>query len=147
MFRRSHRWLIALPLLLLSACTMWKEQQHPDSFKNVTRLEDYERTMWKAVQAGDWTQVRAHMSESFVQMSPAGPRDREAALQHYQHMQLEDVSLGEFQTRPNGADMVVTYSVTLRGRFEGKPVTSTAHVLTVWQSVKRGWVEIAQSVQ
>ena len=59
---------------------------------------------------------------------------------------MEDFSLAEAQTQPNGDDMVITYTLTLRGAAEGHPIPSApVRVMTVWQTVKNGWVEIAQS--
>src|SRR5437660_927775 len=100
--------------------------------------------MWKAIQAGDWQQVRAHMSESFVQIGPNARRDRDQTIQRLQQLQIDEAQLGEFETRPNGLDMVVTYVVTYHTR-NPQPATETRRVLTVWQSAKRGWIEIAQS--
>lgn len=147
------RSAIAALLLLLAltgaGCTMWKEPKAQQAGpKNATAMEDLERLMWKSVQQGDWKDVRSHMAETFVLNAPEGRLDREAALARYQGLKLEEVSLGEVQTRANGADMVVSYTLTLHGTAAGQPIAPTPQrVLTVWQSVKRGWIQIAQSVQ
>ncbi len=102
--------------------------------------------MWKAMQAGEWKDVEAHMAPTFVLLDADGVHDRAAAMERMKQMKVTEVSLGEFQTQPNGADMTVTYTAMLRGTSNGKQLSSEPmRVMSVWQSVKRGWIQVAQA--
>jgi hypothetical protein len=138
--------LLLLIALGLSSCTLWKEPKTP-GWKGVTAIEDHERLMWKSIQSGDWQQVHAHMAPSFVGVTSAGVRDRAATLEHLKQMKIEEFSLGEFESTPHGVDMAATYLITLRGTVAGQPLPAEPmRVITVWQTVKGGWIEIAQAV-
>jgi hypothetical protein len=50
------------------------------------------------------------------------------------------------EVRPNGNDMVVTYSITLDAALDGQPLPSGPwRRMTVWQQVGTTWSAIAQS--
>ena len=144
--RASRAFAAALLLVCLCACTIWKKPAAA-GWTSATGLEEYERLMWKAVQSGDWQQVNAHLAPEFMAAMPEGVRNRAATLEHLQQMKLTDFSLGEFESHPAGTDMVVSYVITLRGTVGGRPLPSEPmRVMTVWQTVKNGWVQIAQAV-
>ena len=51
-----------------------------------------------------------------------GHLDRAAALAHLEQFQwLEECSLGDFQTELTGETLVVTYTITMRVRWEARP--------------------------
>ena len=133
--------LLVLPLLL-SACSMKiKRHEWP-----ATSMEEHERLMWKSVQEGNWDDVERHMSESFLGAYPDGVRDRAAQIAHLRQLKLAEFSLGDFQTQPNGGDMVVAYTAVLRGTVNGTPLpASPMRVISVWQTVRGGWIQIAQA--
>ncbi len=144
MAKRVSPLAFVLAVVLTNGC-MHLGPKSP--FATVTSIEGYERAMWDEVKAANWTAVNAHLAETFVQSGPEGARDRERALQHYQQMRLTAYQMSDVQTRPNGADMVVTYTLVLTGTADGQPIPAApVRVMTVWQTVKHGWVEIAQSV-
>ena len=73
--------------------------------------------------------------------------DRTATLAHLQQLQLDDFSLGDLETELNTETVVVTYSMTMRGKFAGQPLPSDpVRMMTVWQKEKPGWMAIAHSV-
>ena len=107
---------MAVTLILLAAPACI-HLTRANAFQKATNLGEYEQQMWESVKAAKWNDVRAHMAESYR------------------------------CSMPNGDDMVVTYDLELRGTAGGQPLFSgPVHVLTVWQSVKRGWIEVAQSI-
>ena len=129
-------------LLLLTACF----KANPSSWSGATGMEQHERLMWQSLQAGKWDDVSRHMAESFLGSYPDGAAgDRDAAIAHLRQLQVTDVSLGEFEVRPNGADMVVSYVAVLKGTWGGKPVPRL-RVISVWQTVRGGWVQISQAM-
>jgi hypothetical protein len=145
----KNRWAVPslLGLLLLSACTMWRE--HPvHGWKDATGGEGLEQTFWRQVKAKKWNELQQHMASNYVTVTAEeGRLDREAFLAHLQKLHLEGFELGDIQTQLNGETFVVTYAITMRGTFDGKPLPSEpVRMMTVWQEQKAGWMAIAHSV-
>ena len=137
--------VLLLVALLATSCTIWRAPTSA-SWKSSTQMEDYERLMWKAVQEGDWKQVESHMAETFVGVDGDAVRDRAATLDRLRQIKLTGYSLGEFDSKPNGADMVVSYTAVLHGTLGGQPLPAgPLRILTVWQTAKGGWIQVAQS--
>lgn len=142
---RARLLPLLLLSLLLSACTIWKEQT-PPTWKSATGAEDFERLFWQSVKAKDWMQVERRLAATFVAVDREGTHDREATIALLKQLELEDYSIGEVAVRPNGSDMTVTYSMTMRGTYKGKPLPAEPfRMLTVWQQAKEGWIAIAHS--
>lgn len=147
---RSLLCLLMLVVIVLSACTFYKEAP-AKSMSQATGGEGMERVFWKNVQAGNWVEVDRAIASNYASETPTGELDREAAIAQYRSYQLKDCSLGELKAELNGTTIVVTYTITLSGTFTGstgsQPLSSTPqHMMTVWQQQKMGWVEIAHSV-
>jgi hypothetical protein len=143
--------LAGLTLLWLSAsllaCTVWRE--HPvRNWKDATGGEGLERSFWKEVKAKRWNALEQHMAANYVSVTPEEGRfDRSATLAHLQQLQLDEYSLGNLQTELNSETFVVTYEITMRGKFAGQPLPSAPlRMLTVWQKQQAGWMAIAHSV-
>ncbi len=135
----------ALLMLMLAGCTAWKEKP-VNSWSQATGGEHLERLLWQNVKARKWTELQQHMAATWVWLTPNGPLDRAASLARLQKLQLADYTLGEFQVRPEGPDMVVTYIATARGTLDGQPLPEQPQrMLTVWQQAKNGWVAVAHA--
>lgn len=144
--RLSPGWRYARYGLLL-ATTACVHVGPKSPFAALTSMDGHERVMWELVQAGNQPELRAHMAESFVQSGPEGARDREAVLAEYAEMKLTGFEMSDVQSWPNGADMLITYTLTLRGTLNERPLSGRpVRILTVWQTVKRGWVQVAQGL-
>ena len=138
-------WLAVCLSLILGGCTVWGEHavQH---WTDATGGEGLERNFWKEVKAGNWGELERHLAGNYVWLSPEGPLDRAAALNHLKHLQLSDYSLGEFKVELNASALVVTYTITINGSINGHPAPSApVQMMTVWQQQKSGWMAIAQS--
>jgi len=144
---RNGLLVVLLATLGLSGCTMWKE--HPASaWTDATGGESLERVFWQEVKAGHWNQLEARLAGNFVAVTPQeGKLDRDAFLEHLKLARIDDYSLGDVQTELNTRTMVVTYTLTLRGTFQGQPLPSApVRMMSVWQQQQTGWVEIAHTV-
>lgn len=144
---KSMRMLSAiaasLALLAAPACIHFGRA---NAFQKATNPGQYEQQMWEHVKAARWNDVRAHMAESYLCTLPNGAHSRAEMLEFLESMKLEGFTIQNLKSSPNGADMVLTYDLELRGTSRGQPIPpGRVHVLTVWQSVKRGWIEVAQS--
>ncbi|MGH9557555.1 MAG: nuclear transport factor 2 family protein [Terriglobales bacterium] len=132
-------------VLLLSACTMW-DKPKTTTWANATGAEQFERLMWQEIKAANWTEVEKRLAPTFVVSSPGGLRDRAAEMAFLRRLAVKDYALGEVEVRPNGNDMVVTYTITLDATLDGQPMPSGPwRVLTVWQQVDTTWSAIVQS--
>jgi hypothetical protein len=147
-------------LTLAPACTFYGE--HPArSWSEATGGEGLERVFWKNLQAANWVEVERALASNYAGVTPSGALDRSATLEQYRGWQLKDYALGDLKTELNGTTIVVTYTITLNGIFNGaagngaagngaagsQPLPSTPqHMMTVWQQQKAGWVVIAHSV-
>lgn len=138
-----------LPLLLLVfalGCTLWQEKS-PPTWKSATGPEAYTQLLWQEIKAKNFAEVERRLAATYVAIGPAGRLDRAQAVEHFKQFEIDDFAIGEVDVRPNGPDMVVTYSITLRGRLAGQPLASTPYrMMTVWQEVKGGWIVIAHAV-
>ena len=131
-------------LLIAPACM---HLTRANAFQKATNPEQFERQMWDAVKAAKWLDVRAHMAESYRCTLPNGGHSRAEMLDFLQSMKLAGYNMSNVKSSPNGADIVLTYDLELQGMVAGQPIPpGRVHVLTVWQGVKRGWIEVAQSI-
>ena len=133
--------------LLLAGCTLWREHEVRE-FQDATGGEGLERSFWKEVKGKRWDALGAHLAGNYVLITPEqGRLDRTAALAHLEQIQLDDYTLGDFQTELNTETLVVTYAITMRGMSDGKPIPADPiRMMTVWQKQNAGWMEIAHSV-
>jgi len=137
--------LILVGLVLLSGCTVYGE--HPvKTFSEATGGESLERAFWQDIQKQNWKDFDQHIAANFVYLTPGGRRDRDAALEQFRQLKIQEYSLGDLSTEMNRDTFVITYSVTLRGTFRGQPLPAQpVPCMTVWQQHKSGWMVIAQS--
>ena len=133
-----------LAMLVAPACI---HVSRANAFQTATNPGEYERQMWEHVKAGHALDLRAHMAETFHCTLPGGAMNREEMRDFLGSMKLTGFDIENLKSAPNGADMVVTYDLTLKGTSRGQAIPpDKLHVLTVWQSVKRGWIEVAQAI-
>ncbi len=86
------------------------------------------------------------MATNYVLTSKAGRADKAHALAALKRLDLTTFKISDFETVPEGQDYVVTYTLTLAGSLDGRPLSNpTTRVLSVWQMEKKGEVLIAQS--
>jgi hypothetical protein len=134
-------------LLLLQGCTLWGE--HPvQHWADATGGEGLERNFWKEVKAKNWNELDRHLAGNYISFTPEeGRMDRAATLAHLQQLQLDEFSLGNFESELNGQALVLTYTITIRGSFAGQSLPSApVRMMTVWQEQKAGWMAIAHTV-
>src|SRR5271165_5912803 len=133
--------------VLMSACTVWREHPASTKWTDATGGEGLERSFWKEVKNKNWHELEHHLASNYVAVSAQGGRlDKTAALAKIQKLQLDDYTLGDVQTEMNSDTFVVTYTIAMRGSFDGQPLlTESLRMMTVWQKEKAGWMAIAHS--
>lgn len=131
--------------LALAGCTMWKEKP-VTAWSSATGAEQFERLLWKDVQAKDWNSVEQHLASTFVSVTASGTRNRAATLEHWKQLSLDEYAMGEVQVAPSGDIAIVTYTVTLKGTYGGQPLPSGPYrIMTIWQKQKKGWAATAHT--
>jgi len=137
---------IVLVALASSGCNLWN-QPRSANWKNATGSEQLERLMWKAIYDKDWALVERHLAPVFVGAGPRGETlDRASWIEYWKQAQVQDFSMGEFSSQPDGTDMVSTYDLHLTGKETGQAaLTRGLRIVSVWQELKGGWVLTSQS--
>jgi len=148
MKNRLALFLLLAAVLMLPACTVWREHPGSSKWTDATGGEGLERSFWKEVKAKRWNELEHHLASNYVAISPQrGRLDKTAALAQIQQLQLDDYTLGDLQGEMNSDTFVVTYTVAMRGKLSGQPLpTEPLRMMTVWQREKAGWMAIAHSV-
>ena len=142
--RNSFRLVLSLAVLSsMTACSMWKAETKG---YNSSGAEQLERAFWNDVKSKRWAEVDRHLASTFEGTSASGNRDKAAAVEAWKKFDLKSFSLADVQVQPNGADLVISYTFTGEGTFDGKPLPNgPIHMMTVWQQVSKGWIAIAHA--
>jgi len=133
-------------ILLFAGCTLWGE--HPvRHWTDATGGEGLERNFWNEVKAKNWLELERHLAGNYVYSGPEGRLGRAAALDRLKQFRLDEYSIGDIETELNTETVVVTYTLTLRGTRDGRPLRGQpVRLLAVWQHQKTGWMAIAHSI-
>ena len=126
----------------LAACTMWEKPA--SGWSGATGGEQLERQFWKDISKQNWSELQKHLAPNFTAVTPGGKLDRNGSLTYWRSLQLTEYALGEFAVRQNGADFVVTYTLT-RPTGSANSSASALHMMSVWQEVSDRWLMIAHS--
>jgi len=137
------RILAAVAMLLpLCACTEGKPPE-AQKWPAATGAEAYERLWWQAVQDRDFKVAERHLAPIYTLTTPAGIRGRDQAMQYFQSRDITAINIGDLEVKPQGPDMVVSYSAAVQTRNSTTP--QRYYMTTVWQQVTRGWIAIAHT--
>lgn len=134
---------VCLTLIGTLACSMWKNPGK--GWNGATAGEELEKLFWNDLKTRNFTELEAHISSTVIATTSAGTFDKAAWLQHLKEAQLEDFSLGDVEVKSNGADMIVTYIINLKGTSHGQPLPARERMLTVWQPVGKSFLIVAHS--
>ena len=138
--------LSLLPIVALAfstiACTEGKPPES-QSWSAATGAEAYERLWWKAVQDRDFKAAERRLAPIYTLTTAAGIKEKDQAIQYFQGLDLSSIGIGDLQVKPEGPDMIVSYTATLQTKAASG--SQRFYMTTVWQQVKRGWVAIAHT--
>jgi hypothetical protein len=129
--------VVALLCCASISCTIWENP--PKGWAGATGGEHLDRMLWQEIARQNWGELRKHLAENFSLTTSSGSFGPEQALEHWRQLGIQEYSLGEFQVKPNGPDMVVIYTMTRAGSPQ------TERVMSVWQEVGPRWILIAHS--
>jgi hypothetical protein len=138
--RKIFGAVLAIALLVNVGCTVYSEKSKP-AWESATGGEHFERLFWDSIKAKNWRDVEAHLSGTVVTQTPDAVRNKQQTMDHVRQLNLTDYSLGEVQTMSNGPDLIVTYTITVHGTFNGQPVhDKPQRMMSIWQQVGKGVV-------
>ena len=147
MFRFAHisrMVVLTLAGLLLASCTKWPEK--PTAWTNATGAEQFERLWWEDVKEKNWENVEEHLASTYVYQTSGKVRDRDATLEHLKKLEIADYALGEVEVHPDGDSVVITYTMDLKGSYDGQSLLLPhTRMMSVWQQQKKGWAMIAHA--
>lgn len=124
---------------------MWSAKKRP-GWKSATSGEHLVNLFWGDVKAKDWQTLEGHIAPEFTGIIPPGVTDHAKLMEHLRTMDLQEFQVGDLETKLSGGDLIVIYSLTLKGTAHGQPFPSTPlRILSVWQELKHGWILVAQS--
>src|SRR5262245_53718852 len=96
---------VVVTALMLSGCNAWNQPKQAN-WKNATATEQLERLLWKSIHDKDWTSIEHHLAPVFVGAGPSGESlDHAGWIEYWQKVQIQDFSLGEFSSQPDGPDI------------------------------------------
>jgi hypothetical protein len=146
MFRAGAVIFVMLMLVMLNACTVYRE--HPvQIIDDATGGTGFEQGLWRDIQQQNWKDLERHIAANFVYVTPTGRLERAAALAEIEKMRVTDYSMGDITSEMNGDAFVVAYTITLRGSDGNNAFPNQAQRrVTVWQKQKAAWVVISHSV-
>jgi hypothetical protein len=141
---RGLSFIASLTLLALVSCGYGTPKTY--SFSNATGAEQHERLLWDAIKKKERSAISTHLASNYVYQDESGVKTKDQVLAELDQLNLTDFSMGNVNVTPQGADMIVTYDIALRGTRGGTPLPDAPlHFMSVWQQQKSGWILIAQS--
>lgn len=138
---RSALLTVLLASISIVSCTQGKPPQS-QGWSAATGAEAYERLMWKSIRERDFRQVERHLAPIYTLTTRSGIAGRDRALEYFRGLNLADVVIGDLEVKPEGADMVVSYTASLQSK---SGTAQKYYMTTVWQQAKKGWIAIAHS--
>src|ERR1700746_2740142 len=86
-------------VLLMPACTVWREHPGSNKWTDATGGEGLGGSFWKKVKDKKWNKLEHPLPSNYVAVSAQGGRlDKAAALAQIQKLHLDDFTLGDVQT-------------------------------------------------
>jgi Domain of unknown function (DUF4440) len=141
---RKHALVFVAALCLISiGCSVWGKRA--PGFSGATGGEQLQRAFLDEIKNKHWTEVEQRLSTNFILVTPAGVYDHAAAMEGIRTFDLKGYTLSDVSVRPQGADAVVSYLISVDGTMKGSALPSEPQrVVSTWQEVSGRWVLISQ---
>ena len=141
---RKHALVSVLALCLIATgCTLWGKRA--PGFSGATGGEQLQRAFLDEIKNKHWTEVEQRLSANFVLVTPGGVYDRAAAMERIRNLDLKGYTLSDLTVRPQGADAVIVYLISVDAIMNGHALPSDPQrVVSTWQEVAGHWILISQ---
>jgi len=135
---------VAILLCLISTgCSVWGKQA--PGFSGATGGEKLQRAFLDEIKRKNWNGVEQRLSANFVLVTPGGVFDRSAAMERIRNLDLKGYTLADVDIRSQGADVVISYLISVDGTMKGEALPSAPQrVVSTWQEVSGHWILISQ---
>jgi Domain of unknown function (DUF4440) len=141
--RKQGLTVAILLCLIFVGCSVWGKQA--PGFPGATGGEKLQRAFLDEIKRKNWTEVERRLSANFVLVTPAGVFDRSAAMERIRNLDLKGYTLADVDIHAQGADVVVSYLISVDGTMKGEMVPSgPQRVVSTWQEVAGHWILISQ---
>jgi Domain of unknown function (DUF4440) len=141
---RKHGLIfVALLCAISAACSVWGKRA--PGFTGATGGEQLQRAFLDEIKNKHWTEIERRLSANFILVTPSGVYDRAAAMDRIRNLDLKGYTLSDVSVRPQGADAVISYLISIDGVMNGRALPSEQQrVVSTWQEVAGRWVLISQ---
>ena len=103
-----------------------------------------EKQVWDAVERKDYDAFAAMFDSDYIEVNNIGVLDKAATLAATKKVTLSDVSFSDWKMLPiDKAAVLITYTASFKGSFEGKPFPSTSvRASSAWVNRDGKWLSI-----
>ena len=130
----------------LKFSTFWAQAQATATPSGTSEGEKLERQMASDIQAKNWKEVEARISDGFQSVHPDGVRDRAGEIALLKGMNFGAFTLSNFKSTTIGYNIVVTFTMTVAETIDGKQLPAKpAYRLSVWKKGVNGWQWISHA--
>jgi hypothetical protein len=147
--RHTPALLIALAIAWITAACQSDIAKHAERAAAVADTVDggeLESQMWRAIEAKNWPKVDSMLADGFQSAHADGGRDRAGEIALLRTLNPGRVIITESKTTKQGAQVIVTYKISVEETIDGKALSSLPAVRqSVWQYTPTGWKWIAHS--
>ncbi len=112
----------------------------------VSQGELLEEQVWKLVRNHKWNDLDKKIASYFQTALFDEILNKEQYLNHTKALNISDYIINDVKVTEGPGVMVVTYNVTVSETIEGRPITSKANRLSVWQNNNNNWQMIAHAL-
>jgi Domain of unknown function (DUF4440) len=128
---------------ITTGCSLWGKRA--SGFSGATGGEQLQRAFLDDIKNKHWTEVEQRLSANFILVTPSGVYDRAASMERIRSLDLKGYTLSDVNVRPQGADAVLSYLISIDGSMNGHALPSEPQrVVSTWQEVSGRWILISQ---
>ena len=142
MCKRALVFVLVL-CMISTGCSIWGKRA--PGFSGATGGEQLQRAFLDDIKNKNWTEAEQRLSANFILVTPSGVYDRAASMERIRSLDLKGYTLSDVNVRPQGADAVLTYLISIDGTMNGHALPSEPQrVVSTWQDVSGHWILISQ---
>jgi len=128
---------------IATGCSLWGKRA--PGFSGATGGEQLQRAFLDDIKNKHWTEVEQRLSANFILVTASGVCDRAASMERIRSLDLKGYTLSDVNVRPQGADAVLSYLISIDGSMNGHALPSEPQrVVSTWQEVSGRWILISQ---
>ena len=116
------------------------------AFAELSQGETLESQFWDNIKNQKWTDLEKQIAPYFQAAFFDEVLNKNQYLIHAKTVNISDYILSDFKSTDSPELIVVTYEIATSETIEGRPLTSKATRLSVWQKTNDQWQQIAHAI-